>query len=226
VNFKLVLSIFFDIRYKIPKGGRKLKLMYTCTVCVHYTKGYKKIKMTISLQGILKHMPTDIINVIFGKMSYKPQPKELMADIRNFGLSMTMLNQLYTNEFTSPGGGAGMHPPVEWLENDLWGWLNADNALMNMFAPHIYDVWETMVRFWPDNMKSPNYAVFGQNHPPPIRRPISHYKIDCYLTNYLERKSAEIQVRIILAAMKPAQRNDFYTIMLNKYQNIPPLIHH
>ena len=175
--------------------------------------------MTISLQGILANMPMDIINVIFGKMSYKPQPKELMEDIRNFGLSMTMLNQLYINEFTSPDGGAGIHVPVDWLENDLWGWLNEDHALMNGFTPHIYDIWETMSRFWPDNMKSPNYAVFGQNCPPPVRRPISHYKIDCYLTNYFEPKSPEKQVRIILAAMKPAQRNDFYTTMLNKFQS-------
>ena len=176
--------------------------------------------MSISLQGILRRMPTDIINVIFGKMSYKPQPKELMSDIRNFGLSMTMLNQLYTNEFISPDGGAGAHLPIDWLENDLWSWTNAHQALMEGFGPHMYEVWETMTRFWPDNMKSPDYNCYGAPPPPPTRRPISHYKIDCYLTNYLEPKSSEIQVRIILAAMKSAQRNEFYTNMLNKFQNI------
>ena len=176
--------------------------------------------MTISLKGILRNMPTDIINVIFGKMSYKPQPKELMSDIRNFGLSMSMLNQLYTNEFTSPDGGAGAHLPDDWLENDLYSWLNEYQALMVGFRPRMYEVWETMTRFWPDNMKSPDYDCYGAPPPPPTRRPISHYKIECYLTNYLETKPSSITLRIILAAMKPEQRKAFYTNMLNKFQNI------
>ena len=171
------------------------------------------------MRDMLHNLPTDIINIIFGKMSYNPQPKELMEDIRNFGEINKFLTEMYENQFRD-GDSEGTHAPIEWLENDLWAWANNYQALTDGFDAKIYLLWENMSRFWVDDMKTPNYDVFGQMPPPPTRRPLSYYKIDCYLTNYLEHKPLESQVRLFLGAMKPAQRVEFVEITCNQWKNI------
>ena len=152
-------------------------------------------------------------------MSYNPQPKELMEDIRNFSESKQILIEMYENQFRGEDLG-GPHIPIEWLENDLWGWANNSQALTDGFVSKIYLLWENMSRFWVDNMKAPNYDVFGQLPPPPTRRPLSYYKIDCYLTNYLERKPLESQVRLFLGAMKPVQRAEFIEIVCERWNEL------
>lgn len=159
--------------------------------------------------GNFKKLPMDIINVIFGKMSYKPQSQELMADIRSFYTNHEILVEMYSERFNPPGGGAGAHNWDDWLENDLWGWANGDQALMNGFHDHIYDLWMVMSRYWPDDMKAPSYDTFTMTQPPPVRRHIYKYKIDCYLTNYLEKKPSRVQVRLFLSVMTPSQRVGF-----------------
>ena len=166
--------------------------------------------MTLSLR--LSSIPIDIINVIFGKMSYKPQSKELMEDVRSFYQTKHILTEMYKNQFN-----AG-HSPEEWLENDLWGWSNQSEPLMEGFHQKIYDLWKGMSKFWVNDMKAANYGVFGQMHPPPTRRHLVYYKIDCYLTNYLECKTSKVQIRLFLGAMKPQQRNEFIEIICDRWK--------
>ena len=135
--------------------------------------------MTIVLQNIMQKLPQDIINIVFGKMSYKPQSKDLMEDVRNFSSAKTILEEMYKVQFDIPTPGIQTHSSAEWLENDLWGWANNEQALMEGFHEKMYHLWERMMHFWPDIMKAAQYGYFGQQSPPPVRRPISHYKIEC-----------------------------------------------
>ena len=154
--------------------------------------------MTIVLQNIMQRLPHDIINIVFGKMSYKPQLKVLMEDIRNFSSSKKILEEMYNAQFNKPNIGAHADAPESWLENDLWGWANDNHPLMHQFDNKMYNLWERMLYYWTDTMKAAQYGVFGQQVPPPIRRPLSHYKIDCYLTNYLEMKNTRDIIRLFL----------------------------
>ena len=156
-----------------------------------------------------KKIPTDVIRVIFGKMSYKPQPAELMADVRSYTQTWSLLNAFYTARYEGDAAVGTAGGAAAWIENDLWGWANGGVALMDGFTNHMYRLWERASAFWPEVMWVPNYDVYGAGPPRRMRRPVKWYKIDCYLTSYLSRKSASSQTRIFLGMMTPMERAVF-----------------
>ena len=77
----------------------------------------------MNLQELLDELPLELIYKI---MSYilKPQPKELMEDIRNYHFYKDLGLKLYKNRFNE-------EEYKNWFTNDIGGYLNEDKAIMN-----------------------------------------------------------------------------------------------
>ena len=71
----------------------------------------------------------------------------------------------------------------------------------------MYALWEVFVPLWCDNMRAPEYFRFVQV--PLGRRPINYYKIDSFLSSYLDKKTSKQQLRCFWGAMKPGDRIQF-----------------
>ena len=164
----------------------------------------------------LKHsgIPTLLMNQeFFGKRSYKTQLPQLMKDVRIFTDSLQIMKELYQLQFTSEDGGVGAHDWVDWLENDLWGWMNDNVALLQGYTPKMYALWEKFAPFWVDCMKPAFYHTY-----PSGKRPIIWYKIDCFLSQYLEKKNNWETARIFVGAMTPKQRREFISERIDVFE--------
>ncbi len=153
-------------------------------------------------------LPLLLINQeLFGRRSFNPQPKLLLADIRNYTESFRLTQQLYQKIYsiTSPALSASddWH---HWLANDIYGWANDEEPTMNGYTAKMYNLWKAFVPFWCDNMHAARYY----NIIPSGRRPLNHYKIDCFLSTYLDNKTSLQQIRRFWGAMTPADRKNFF----------------
>ena len=163
----------------------------------------------------LKHsgIPLLLINQeIFGKRSYKRQPAELLTNIRNYAKTFALAKQLYIAEYGDIHVDGDTDNWDDWLANDVYGWANHHQAIMNGYTERMFSIWETFAPLWCDRMKPPQYHLFNQI--PTTRRPINHYKIECFLSRYLDKKTSVQQIRSFWGALTPAQRRTFIQVRL------------
>lgn len=158
----------------------------------------------------LKHsgLPLLLINQeLFGKRSYNVQPKALLTDISNYAESFRLAKHLYQETFGEVTSEEAPDNWDDWLANDVYGWANDEEPSMNGYKEKMYNLWNAFVPFWCNNMRSPRYFMF--NVVPTGRRPINHYKIDCFLSSYLDKKTSLQQIRRFWGAMTPTDRENF-----------------
>jgi len=166
----------------------------------------------------MKRLPEDVVSYIFGKMSWNPQSQELMRDIRHYHASLQRARKIYHTVYAPEGGGAGAHTPVEWLINDIFGFANDGVPLLHGFAPKMYKIWLPAAPLWMDTMKAPNYTLYINNPDfPSGRRPLIWYKIDCYLTQYLDKKPLESQICLFWGSMTYEDRETFIQNCIRKF---------
>ena len=100
----------------------------------------------MELASQLKHsgIPLLLINQeIFGKRSYKRQPAELLTDIRNYADTFEYTKQVYMAQYGDVYGEAGGADNWDdWWANDVYGWANQNQALMNGYTERMYNIWE------------------------------------------------------------------------------------
>jgi len=167
----------------------------------------------------LKHsgIPLLLINQeIFGKRSYKKQSTPLLSDIRNYTKTFEYTKRLYIAQYGEIYGEAGGADNWDdWWSNDVYGWANQHQAIMNGYTERMYNIWEKFTPLWCDRMKPPQYHF---NELPTRRRPLYHYQIECFLTSYLDKKSSFRQIRSFWGALTPLQRDAF---IQNRLENFP-----
>ena len=161
----------------------------------------------MELASQLKHsnLPLLLINQeLFGMRTYSVQPKELLNDIRNYKTTFDLAKQMYMTTFAPADPGDNWD---DWWANDVYGWGNNDAPTQNGYMEKMYALWEVFVPLWCDNMRAPEYFRFVQV--PLGRRPINYYKIDSFLSSYLDKKTSKQQLRCFWGAMKPGDRIQF-----------------
>ena len=81
----------------------------------------------MNLQDLINELPLELVYKI---MSYilKPQPKELMEDIRNYHFYKDLGLKLYKNKFKEEENDEEYK---NWFTNDIGAYLNEDQAIMN-----------------------------------------------------------------------------------------------
>ena len=174
----------------------------------------------MELASQLKHsgIPLLLINQeIFGKRSYKKKSAALLADIRNYADTFEYTKQVYMAQYGDVYGEAGGADNWDdWWANDVYGWANQNQALMNGYTERMYNIWEKFTPLWCDRMKPPQYHHFNQQ--PTRRRPLYYYKIECFLSSYLDKKTSIQQIRRFWGALTPSQR---HTFIQNRLENLP-----
>ncbi len=156
----------------------------------------------------LKHsgLPLLLINQeLFGKRSFNVQPKALLADICNYVESFRLAKQLYQKTYGEVTSDEASDNWDDWLANDIYGWANDEQASMNGYEEKMYNLWKTFAPFWCDNMHAARYY----NIIPTGRRSLNHYKIDCFLSSYLDKKTSLQQIHRFWGAMTPLDRKNF-----------------
>ena len=129
----------------------------------------------MNLQELLVELPLELIYKI---MSYilKPQPKELMEDIRNYHFYKDLGLKIYKNRFNE-------EEYKNWFTNDIGGYLNEDKAIMNGLVDKFYDTFRRLYQLRDKEKKNIVY---------------------CYLS-YV-KKSADSELNFLWGLMKPNER--------------------
>ncbi len=165
-------------------------------------------KMELATQLKQSGIPLLLINQeIFGKRSYKPQSDILLSDIRSYADTFRITKQIYKGRFGDTHIEGGHDNWVDWWSNDVYAWGNQHQAIMNGYVEKMYSIWEKFTPLWNHCMLAPQYHLFNQL--PRGRRPLSHYKIECFLSSYLDKKTSIRQIRTFWGAMTPEDRRDF-----------------
>ena len=118
---------------------------------------------------------------------WTPQPKALLADIKNYHESLDLIKQIYHNDIITEYNDLGEqdpHPdPVQnWLINDIHRWLNNDNPTM---YGYIEKFKQTIQRY-------PYYHLIAKN-------------IDSYI-EIIGKTSVQKEIQIFWGLFTPKER--------------------
>jgi hypothetical protein len=169
----------------------------------------------------LKHsgLPVLLINQeLFGKRSYNVQPRALLADIRNYSATYALTKQLYQGTFGKVSVEGGADNWDDWWSNDVYGWGNNNAPTQDGYTEKMYKLWKVFVPLWCNNMLAAEYFQFTQV--PQGRRPIHFYKIDCFLSSYLNKKTNIQQIHRFWGAMTPADRKSFIEMHISNISSV------
>ena len=147
----------------------------------------------------IRYMPDGVVAII-ASFYYSPQPAQLMEDVRNYHYTLDIILKKYKECYGLSGPEA-----VDWCINDIWGWANNHKATIHGHEDEFYHIWERMEPWWPELMK-PAYTW------PAIkkkRRKVIWYRIDSYITRYLEKKPSGIQIRLFWGVLTKKERENF-----------------
>ena len=92
------------------------------------------------LNKLLKKLPEELLNYI-KFLTFKPQNKNLLLDIENYVLTNKYLRNMYYmriivhNNLKSP-------KDLEWLSNDIYAFLNKNQALMDGYIDEFYEIFK------------------------------------------------------------------------------------
>jgi len=133
------------------------------------------------MNELIDKLPMDIINHII-PYTYCLQKKDLLADIKNYSETKTLLSNNYYNYWIIF---VESQEPQDkyWLVNDLFAYANNYNATMYGYVEEFYN-------------------IFKRN---PFLQ--SNQDIDRYILN-LEKKDVASQINVFLGMLTPSQRND------------------
>lgn len=174
----------------------------------------------------LKHsgLPLLLINQeLFGKRSYNIQPKALLADIRNYSATFVLTKQLYQGVFEPIAVEGGDDNWDDWWANDVYGWGNNDVPCMDGYSEGMYKLWKVFTPLWCNKMLAPQYQQFTQV--PRGKRPVYFYKIDSFLSSYLDKKTSMRQIRCFWGAMTPANRKSFLEAHMTNFDEAGYIAH-
>ena len=137
---------------------------------------------------IIQKLPEDVMRYII-PYTYVVQPKELLEDIRSYYVTLKKAKDIYKrywnvkeeNECNCCGV---PNEDIDWLINDIFGFMNEDVATMIAFVPKFCDLWLRCLRLY------------------------SYEQVLEYMKVF-EKKSSITQVNMIWGLMKPNERMEF-----------------
>ena len=137
---------------------------------------------------IIQKLPEDVMRYII-PYTYAVQPKELLEDIRSYYVTLKKAKDIYKrywnvkeeNECNCCGVS---NEDIDWLINDIFGFMNEDVATMIAFVPNFCDLWLRCLRLY------------------------SYEQVLEYMKVF-EKKSSITQVNMIWGLMKPNERMEF-----------------
>ena len=86
------------------------------------------------METLLEKLPRELVEIIF-KLSYQPQPPNLLEDIRSF----VWTNEYLLNKYTSLYQGLN-ESATDWLDNDLHFYFNSGQAMNNGYHQRFYTI--------------------------------------------------------------------------------------
>ena len=133
----------------------------------------------MNLRELINELPLELVYKI---MSYilKPQPKELMEDIRNYHFYKDLGLKLYKNKFKEE---ENEEEYKNWFTNDIGAYLNEDQAIMNGLVDKFYNTYWRL------------YTL----------RDKDKIKVAYSFLRYT-KKSADIELNFLWGIMKPNER--------------------
>ena len=137
---------------------------------------------------IIQRLPEDVMRYII-PYTYAVQPKELLEDIRSYYVTLKKAKDIYKrywnvkeeNECNCCGV---PNEDIDWLINDLFGFINEDVATMITFVPNFCNLWLRCLRLY------------------------SYEQVLEYMKVF-EEKSSITQVNMMWGLMKPSERLEF-----------------
>ena len=137
---------------------------------------------------IIQKLPEDVMRYII-PYTYAVQPKELLEDIRSYYVTLKKAKDIYKrywnvkeeNECNCCGV---PNEDIDWLINDIFGFMNEDVATMIEYVPNFCDLWLRCLRLY------------------------SYEQVLEYMKVF-EKKSAITQVNMMWGLMKPNERMEF-----------------
>ena len=101
---------------------------------------------------IIQRLPEDVMRYII-PYTNAVQPKELLEDIRSYYVTLKKAKDIYKrywnvkeeNECNCCGV---PNEDIDWLINDIFGFMNEDVATMIAFVPNFCDLWLRCLRIY------------------------------------------------------------------------------
>jgi len=154
---------------------------------------------------LISRLPSDISRKICNYTA-SPQPPKLMEDIRSFGSTYNTVILSYKSRLMEWENNSDSFS--DWFSNDLFRWANENRPTMFGYLPKFYRIFERIESIWYYKM-FPAIYIAEQAPQLDMKRPISWYKIDCYISRYFRHKSKKTQSRIFWGLLKPQERLEF-----------------
>lgn len=154
----------------------------------------QKIKIKKELLDLL---PIEIIYIIIG-YTYQPQNKVLLEDIIDYHESKLNIHMLY-NKIYSLHFEFEPNADLNWLINDIFGYVNDYNPTMNGYIDKFYKI---LFRNFSLRLK--------------IKTQIHQYIL------VLENKPVKTQINILWGLLYPKERNEIITKICELFTTIHP----
>jgi hypothetical protein len=135
---------------------------------------------------IVQRLPEDVMLYII-PYTYAVQPKELLEDIRDYYVTLKKAKDIYKKYWGVKGECNCCGVPnedIDWLINDIFGFINEGVATMIAFVPNFCNLWLRSLRIY------------------------SYDQVLGYMKIF-EYKPLITQVNMLWGLMKPSERLEF-----------------
>lgn len=98
----------------------------------------------MNLQELIYNLPIELFLVI-RRLTYKPQSKILLNDIKNYYYTKEKISTIYYNKYKGDFANE-KNADKNWLSNDIILFLNNYNALMDHINPKFYTLFNRFIK--------------------------------------------------------------------------------